>query len=212
MPTVALNRDQAGRGKEKWMLQKLFGKKKAATPDAGTGEAGGEGDANANANAEENANALPVWKRFGKTSLMLMGGGALALLIGLGTGGYFLFSSGGDAAQRAGGSGNPIGPPQVVYYDVPDVIVNIQTADGSPAYLKLGVALELNDAAEKTGIQPLMPRIVDQFQGYLRELRVEDLRGSAGVMRLKEELLRRVNVAAAPYQVRDVLLKEMIVQ
>ena len=76
MPTVALNRDQAGRGKEKWMLQKLFGKKKAATPDAGTGEAGGEGDANANANAEENANALPVWKRFGKTSLMLMGGGA----------------------------------------------------------------------------------------------------------------------------------------
>jgi flagellar FliL protein len=57
-----------------------------------------------------------------------------------------------------------------------------------------------------------MPRIVDQFQSYLRELRVDDLRGSAGVMRLKEELLRRINVAAAPFSVRDVLLKEMIVQ
>jgi len=57
-----------------------------------------------------------------------------------------------------------------------------------------------------------MPRIVDQFQSYLRELRVDDLRGSAGVMRLKEELLRRINVAAAPYPVKDVLLKEMIVQ
>jgi len=36
--------------------------------------------------------------------------------------------------------------------------------------------------------------------------------GSAGVLRLKEELLRRANVAAAPYHVRDVLLKEMLVQ
>lgn len=57
-----------------------------------------------------------------------------------------------------------------------------------------------------------MPRIVDQFQSYLRELRVDDLHGSAGVMRVKEELLRRINIAASPYPVRDVLLKEMIVQ
>ena len=57
-----------------------------------------------------------------------------------------------------------------------------------------------------------MPRIKDQFQAYLRELRVDDLKGSGGVLRMKEELLRRVNVAAAPYKVRDVLLKQMIVQ
>jgi len=57
-----------------------------------------------------------------------------------------------------------------------------------------------------------MPRVVDQFQGYLRELRIDDLKGSAGVIRLKEELLRRINVATAPYHVRDVLLKEMIIQ
>ena len=54
--------------------------------------------------------------------------------------------------------------------------------------------------------------MVDQFQGYLRELRMDDLKGSAGIARVKEELLRRVNVAAAPYKVRDVLLQEMIVQ
>jgi hypothetical protein len=85
-------------------------------------------------------------------------------------------------------------------------------ADGSPAYLKLSVSLELDNAEEKPGIQVLMPRVVDQFQSYLRELRIDDLHGSAGVMRLKEELLRRINVAAAPFPVRDVLLKEMIVQ
>ena len=66
--------------------------------------------------------------------------------------------------------------------------------------------------AFSAGLQVLMPRIVDQFQGYLRELRVDDIKGSAGIMRLKEEMLRRINVAAAPYRVRDVLLKEMIVQ
>ena len=57
-----------------------------------------------------------------------------------------------------------------------------------------------------------MPRIVDQFQVYMRELRVEDLNGSAGMARLKEELLMRVNAAVAPTQVRDVLFQQMIVQ
>ena len=100
----------------------------------------------------------------------------------------------------------------MAYFDVPDLIVNIQTSDGTPAYLKLSVSLELDTADEKAGLQALTPRIVDQFQGYLRELRMDDIKGSAGILRLKEELLRRINVAAAPYRVRDVLLKEMIIQ
>ena len=103
-------------------------------------------------------------------------------------------------------------PAQAAFLDIPDIIVNIQTPDSTPAYLKLSVSLELDKVEEKATIEPVMPRIIDQFQGYLRELRVEDIRGSAGVMRLKEELLRRVNLAAAPTPVREVLLKEMIVQ
>jgi len=90
--------------------------------------------------------------------------------------------------------------------------VNIQSADSTPAYLKLAVSLELDGPEARAAIEPVMPRVVDQFQTYLRELRVDDVRGSMGVMRLKEELLRRVNLAAAPTPVRDVLLKEMIVQ
>ena len=90
--------------------------------------------------------------------------------------------------------------------------MNIQTADSTPAFLKLAVALELDSAEARAAIEPVMPRVIDQFQTYLRELRVEDVRGSMGVMRLKEELLRRVNLAVAPTPVRDVLLKEMIVQ
>jgi flagellar protein FliL len=151
----------------------------------------------------------------GKKFLMIAGGGALALVLALGAGVYFLFFSGPDDAHKPKMVGNvvlPLVPPTVVFYDMPDIVVNIQSADSTPVYLKVSVALELALPEEKPGIQVLMPRIVDQFQSYLRELRVDDLHGSAGVLRVKEELLRRINAAAAPYPVRDVLLKEMIVQ
>jgi len=155
-----------------------------------------------------------VKKLLGNRKLLLIaGGGALLLFLGLGAGLYF-FAFGAQAAQTrvAAAAPTPIVPPNVAFYDMPDIVVNIQSADGTPAYLKISVALELAAADEKAGIQALMPRVVDQFQSYLRELRVDDLHGSAGVLRLKEELLRRINVAAAPYPVKDVLLKEMIVQ
>jgi len=150
-----------------------------------------------------------------KKLLMIAGGGGLALVLAVGAGLYLLVFSGpgkSEQAQIAAMPQFPATPPQVAYFDVPDLIVNIQTVDGTPAYLKLSLSLELYSGDEKAGLQALMPRVVDQFQGYLRELRVDDIKGSAGIMRLKEELLRRINVAAAPYRVRDVLLKEMIVQ
>ena len=154
--------------------------------------------------------------RFSKKFLMIAGGGALALLLLLGGGIYYFFFAGSDDANKPVVVGNvvlPVVPPQVVFYDMPDIVVNIQSSESTtPVYLKLSVSLELEAPQEKPGIQALMPRIVDQFQSYLRELRIDDLHGSAGVLRVKEELLRRINAAAAPYPVRDVLLKEMIVQ
>jgi flagellar protein FliL len=163
---------------------------------------------------DQDAQASPQG-RFSKKFLMIAGGGGLALLLLLGAGIYFLFFAGSGDSDHPVMVGNvalPAVPPQVVFFDMPDIVVNIQSADATPVYLKLSVALELDAPQEKAGIQALMPRIVDQFQSYLRELRIDDLHGSAGVLRVKEELLRRINAAAAPYPVRDVLLKEMIVQ
>ncbi|HEX4533928.1 MAG TPA: flagellar basal body-associated FliL family protein [Rhizomicrobium sp.] len=149
-----------------------------------------------------------------KKMLMIFGGGTLALLLALGAGAYFfLFSAAPPPPPKTPQiAALPALPPQVAFYEMPDIVVNIQSADSTPAFLKLSVSLELDTAAEKPGLQALMPRIVDQFQAYLRELRIDDLKGSAGVLRLKEELLRRINDAAAPYRVKDVLLKQMIVQ
>ncbi len=166
--------------------------------------------------AEGDAPKKGLVKKLLGNKLVLIGVAAvLVLAIGGGAAWYFFFSTPAKPPATLAQNGVPplpAAPPNVTFFDVPDIIVNIQSADAAPSYLKLSLSLELDAPEEKAGIQALMPRVVDQFQGYLRELRMDDLRGSAGVMRLKEELLRRINAAAAPYRVRDVLLKQMIVQ
>jgi flagellar protein FliL len=151
---------------------------------------------------------------FGNRKMMLISVAVIVLLlVGGGVGlYYFLFDRPGAADASATQQAVPAAPPQVAYFDLPDLLVNIQTAEGGSAYLKLSLSLEVSSEEEKTGLQVLAPRIVDQMQSYLRELRTDDLKGSAGIMRLKEELLRRVNAAAAPYRIRDVLFKEIVVQ
>ena len=97
---------------------------------------------------------------------------------------------------------------------MPDVLVNLSSSGGSDRtqYLKVKVMLELPDQAMSAQIQPVMPRLMDAFQTYLRELRPTDLDGSAGLYRLKEELTRRVNAAIAPSRINAVLFKEIVVQ
>ena len=92
------------------------------------------------------------------------------------------------------------------------MIVNLNAGTRKATFLKLRVSLELEKAEDQQTIQTLLPRVVDNFQTYLRELRIDDLKGSAGMYRLREELLTRVNAAAYPAKVNAVLFKEMLVQ
>lgn len=102
------------------------------------------------------------------------------------------------------------GPP--LFKDMPDMLVNLNTGERRATLLKLGITLEIGHPQEMPAIDLAMPRITDAFQVYLRELKVDDLRGSAGMYRLREELLLRVNAVAAPVKVKDVLIKEFLVQ
>ncbi|MDP6474134.1 MAG: flagellar basal body-associated FliL family protein, partial [Alphaproteobacteria bacterium] len=76
-------------------------------------------------------------------------------------------------------------------------LVNLNTQGKQSRYLKLSVSLEIHEQETIEKLEKLLPRIIDRFQVYLRELRTEDISGSAGVYRLKEELLGRVNKSAA---------------
>ncbi len=105
------------------------------------------------------------------------------------------------------------GPPKSAYFlEIPDISVNLADTGGKPSYLRLKVQLELANQSDLAAVEAVMPRVVDQFQTYLRELRVRDLRGSAGIYRLQMELLTRVNAAVAPVEVKDVLFQEILIQ
>ncbi len=99
-----------------------------------------------------------------------------------------------------------------LFLDLPEMLVNLNAGGRKTHYLKISVSLEVSSEADMLQVQRVMPRIVDSFQVYLRELRIEDLHGSAGLQRLREELLMRVNAAAKPAKIHDVLFKEMLVQ
>ena len=168
--------------------------------------------AKAPAAAEAEGEGAP--KKKGGLVKMLLFIGLPAVLV-LGGAAYFFLFMGGEEATAEGEHGGEHAaaeehPP--VFMDLPDMLVNLSSPSGDRAILKLTVALELADAETQAKIQPVMPRVIDNFQVFLRELRVEDLSGSAGMFRLKEELVRRVNLAVAPVQVRDVLFKEMLIQ
>jgi len=116
-----------------------------------------------------------------------------------------------DGAAPADAAADPTGV-GAVFYEMPEMLVNINTAGRTRNFLKIKVSLELASEQDIARIDNVLPRIVDNFQVYLRELRLEDLQGAAGMYRLREELLNRVNAAVRPSQVKDVLFKDMIVQ
>lgn len=126
---------------------------------------------------------------------------------------------GGHGEKKAeGGAVDPAagvisaGPDGVTFYSMPALLANIQSSDGRPTVLKLKLTLEMKDADAATALQEQAPRMQDMFQGFLRELRPEDLAGSAGTYQLRTEILRRVNLIAAPSKVDAVLIEEMLVQ
>jgi flagellar FliL protein len=160
-------------------------------------------------NAEGEDAKAPAKRKLPSKLVLMAAGGVVALcLIG---GGVYYFFFAGSSEPAASSAANQIKPP--VFLDMPEVLVNLSNAGGERTqYLKVKVVLELPDQLLAAQIQPVMPRLMDTFQTYLRELRPTDLDGSAGLYRLKEELTRRVNAAIAPARINAVLFKEIVIQ
>jgi len=167
--------------------------------------------------------------------IIIIAAAAVVLLGGGGAAGYFLFLKPKPAAhgeehaeaekkpkkkeekKEEGGKEDPNapvikeGPDGVVFYTLPDLLVNMQSSDGRPTFLKLKLTLELPNEEVAEELTPNMPRMQDMFQSFLRELRPEDLSGSQGSYQLRMELLRRVGLMAAPQKVNAVLIEEMLI-
>jgi flagellar FliL protein len=213
-----------GKGKKKKGEKPEAEEAEGATPPAEGGE-GGEG-------AE--GEASPKKKMSGKklvlfiilpAVLVLGGGGAAAFLLLKPSGEQHAEANEGHGKAKGGhgaeATGEAVPGPNgtmimhgddVVFVTLPEMLVNITGPEGRPAYLKLKLTLEAPDDATVAALGERIPRLTDQFNGFLRELRTDDLAGSAGAYRLRLELLRRVNLVIAPMQVNAVLIEEMLVQ
>lgn len=166
--------------------------------------------------------------------LLIIAGAAALVVLGGGGGAayFFLLKPKPDAAaeghgkadhgkkekkkEKKEGEGGPAGtvregPDGVVFYTMPDVVVNMQTTEGRPTFLKLKLTFELPDESLAEELDPNLPRLQDMLQTFLRELRPEDLAGSQGSYQLRMEILRRVNLVIAPSQVKAVLIEEMLI-
>ncbi|MET0155508.1 MAG: flagellar basal body-associated FliL family protein [Rickettsiales bacterium] len=125
-------------------------------------------------------------------------------------------TAGEEASQKEAHGGGPHGKDApnngLVYYDLQEMIVNLNVGSASPSFLKMKVSLELANPLDVPAVEAQLPRISDSFQVYIRELRRSDLQGSEGIYRLREELLLRINKILYPVKVKDILFKEILIQ
>lgn len=157
------------------------------------------------------------WK--GKRLLLMIGLAVIVILVPLGLYLTGMFSKKSEShaptseVSKEGGenaAGNA--KPSEVYLELEEFLVNLNSAGKQPSFLKMRVVLEVTDSLTLPEIQKKMPRIRDSFQVYLRDLRSEDLQGAAGIYRLREELLLRLNKTLYPLKINDILFKEILVQ
>ncbi len=143
----------------------------------------------------------------GRKKLIIIVAGA-ALLLGGGAGAaYFMGFLGKSTAGKE--TAAVLVPGGV---DLPEIVSNLNAGNRRTAFIRIKARLELANKADEASVTAASPKIRDLFQTYLRDMRPEELRGSAGTYRLREELLSRVNVALAPARATDILFIELLVQ
>ncbi|MDF2966178.1 MAG: flagellar basal body-associated protein FliL [Rickettsiaceae bacterium] len=101
---------------------------------------------------------------------------------------------------------------QQIFHDMDEILVNLNTDGKTVSFLKLTVTLDIQGKDNLDVVIKLTPRIKDVFQIYLREVRPSEMQGSAGLYRLREELLLRINKIIYPAKVNDILFKEVLIQ
>ena len=159
-------------------------------------------------------------KRGGRKLVLLA---APVLVLALGAGLWFggvLPPLLGGATATAEPAQRELPPPQPAFVDVPEIVANLNAPGRRQSFVRLRARLEVARAEDAAAVQAAMPRLVDLFATYLREVRPEELRGSAGSHRLREELIARASIAVAPEargggtpaRITDVLFVEILVQ
>lgn len=139
----------------------------------------------------------------------------LVLAIAGGGGGFFAVNSGmiggssdGESHAEEDAKEEVEEMPAVAFVPLDPMIVSLP-GGGISTHLRFSAQLEVNPdyAAE---VETLKPRIVDVLNGYLRAVEIAELSDPAVLVKLRGQMLRRVQVVVGDGRVRDLLIMEFV--
>jgi len=162
--------------------------------------------------AEEAETEEDIPKKRSKLPLLI----GLVLALAGGGGGFFAVYSGmlptdllpGEAKAAAEAPKKSAPLPDISFVEVEPMIISIG-APTSRTHLRFRTQLEVADGY-RADVEHLLPRVVDVLNSYLRALRLEDLEDPAALVRLRAQMLRRVQLVTGEGRVNDLLIMEFV--
>ena len=145
-------------------------------------------------------------KKKSKLPLILGVVGALAL----GGGGFFATYSGmilGESGEH-GQTHEPSAMPDVSFVAIDPIVISLG-AQSSARHLRFASQIEVQNPYGPD-VSALLPRIVDVLNSYLRAVEVAQLEDPAALVRLKAQMLRRIQIVTGEGRVRDLLISEFV--
>lgn len=100
------------------------------------------------------------------------------------------------------------GPQDIAFVPMPQVVISLGH-DAENRHLRFTAQLEVESGFEGQ-VTFLLPRIADVLNTYLAALKAEDLEHPSALLRLRGQMLRRVQVVTGNGMVRDLLVTEFV--
>ena len=100
----------------------------------------------------------------------------------------------------------------VTYLPIPELTINLKKTSSRSRTLTASFVLALENENVRKNVNHFIPMIQDQFHTFLREMDVSDLEGMAGIERVSQEMLIRINRVVAPFSVKDVLVQKFYIR
>jgi len=147
-----------------------------------------------------------------KSKLGLIIGVVLALA--LGGGGFFAVYSGmvlgsqapDDEMQEDTAEMESL--PDVAFVPMDPLVISLGRGSVN-RHLRFRAELEVEPSA-KEDVTAVLPRVVDVLNGYLRAVALADLEEPSALIKLRAQMLRRVQIVTGEGRVRDLLILEFV--
>lgn len=160
---------------------------------------------------DEDGEASPKKSR-AKLLIIIGAAASVILLISVGAGAYLLGYLDSFLGAEEAQEGENIRVQGEVFFKLEEITLNLNEEGKKSRFLRIGLTIVLLHEEDIASIEHLAPRITDFVSTYLRELRPEETTGSAGIFRIRENVLLRVRAAVAPVEVTNVLFNSVLVQ